>query len=78
VQFLNSIFSILRSLPCAHELLNNRCTIAPLLWAHVKTNIVGALLLSFHMPESFLKAKERTKVVVAFFFSFLWELLMFG
>jgi hypothetical protein len=30
--------------------------------------LLGALLLSFHMPESFLKAKERTKVVVAFFF----------
>jgi hypothetical protein len=30
--------------------------------------LLGALLLSFDMPESFLKAKERTKVVVAFFF----------
>jgi hypothetical protein len=30
--------------------------------------LLGALLLSFHMPESFLKAKERTKVVRCLFF----------
>ncbi len=77
VQFLNSIFSILRNLPCAHELLSNRCTIAPLLWAHVKTNIVGGPSSFFPYARKFLKSKRENKSGCCLFFSFfLWELLM--
>jgi hypothetical protein len=54
--------------------MNSLITAAPLLLScgHMSRQILlGALLLSFHKPESFLKAKERTKVVVAFFFLLL-------
>jgi len=71
VQFLNSIFSILRNLPCAHELLNNRCTIAPLLWAHVKTNIVGGPSSFFPYARKFLKSKRENKSGCCLFFFLL-------